>query len=348
LDIKDVFTAGLVKIQAKLKQRFYAEATALAQDLASIFSIGIEDGPLGKPGGAQTTSQEQVSPSKHSANDIRERRKLAKRIIKAVQPQLEIAVRAEADLTKKSGDKMIHDLEALLEACLHSRQPPVSDDIDGVSGQTESKLVNKALEPLTGSGTMDVDLHDEDAPGEEVDDAELYPSGSIAGDAGSILPLDGDVNAEAVDHVKITFPNSGLKSSDTPPDTNGYHPALEHHQPPPPTPPVSNGGAYSASGQDIGNGDHSSFLTDGGKPWYLKNNFDIEGSVIREVQWTGRDVVRGMSEELSEMDDDELKGMGEEMEGVECEAEDIADVAQVEAVPKTKKAKAKKRWRGYR
>src|ERR1700733_2880968 len=97
LDIKNVFTEGLIKIQTKLNNRYYVLATTLAQDLSSVFSIGIEVGPQIKPEIGQVAGQEHISPSKHAAYDIRERRKLAKRIIKAIQPQLELAVRAEAD-----------------------------------------------------------------------------------------------------------------------------------------------------------------------------------------------------------------------------------------------------------
>jgi NuA3 HAT complex component NTO1 len=37
--------------------------------------------------------------------------------------------------------------------------------------------------------------------------------------------------------------------------------------------------------------------------------FDPIGTTIHEERWTGRDVMRGMSEELSELDEDELKDL---------------------------------------
>ncbi|KAL9061560.1 MAG: hypothetical protein Q9162_000092 [Coniocarpon cinnabarinum] len=55
--------------------------------------------------------------------------------------------------------------------------------------------------------------------------------------------------------------------------------------------------------------DALSFLRQGGTPWYLEH-FEPEGLALQEERWTGPEVVRGMSEELSEMDDDELQGLG--------------------------------------
>jgi len=196
---------------------------------------------------------------------------------------------------------------------------------------------------------LDLDVHDEDAPGEEIDEKELCPSLSITGDGASSVANDGDADMDGIDQIKTNYPSNAIKSSDTPPDTNGYQTALEHHQPPPPTPPVSNGGANSTIEQEHTAVDPASFLTDGGKPWYLKNNFEIDGAAVREVQWTGREVVRSMSEELSEMDDDELKGMGEEMDGVQHgEVESVQEMMTLDVPKSVKKHKARKRWRGYK
>jgi len=368
LDIKNVFTEGLIKIQTKLNNRYYVLATTLAQHLSSVFSIGIEVGPQVKPENGQTAGQDHISPSKHAAFDIRERRKLAKRIIKAIQPQLELAVRAEADITKKSADTMVHDLEALLDACLHARLeaapdgmaahvPPDEMVVDStthgdigpndLSGSNGAHLTSEANEH---GDNMDVGLYDEDAPGEEVDDAELFPAISIAAENGSSRPINENSHQESEETAgqsKSRYPGSSLKSSDTPPDTNGYSTALEHQQPPPPTPPISNGGANSTSGQENGGGDSAISLTEGGIPWYLKS-FDPVGTTILEVQWTGRDIVRGMSEELTDIDDDELKGMGADMEGIEDIPEVVIGEGKIETVLRTRKGKAKKRWRGYR
>lgn len=363
-----MFTEGLIEIQTKLDNRYYVLATTLAQDLSSVFSIGIEVGPQIKPESDQTAGQEHISPSKNAAFDIRERRKLAKRIIKAIQPQLELAVRAEADITRKSADTMVHDLEVLLDACLHSRQEAAPDGsaahgapdemiIDnaghggsGPNGLSSSNGTHEISDVNTHGGDMDIDLYDEDAPGEEVDDAELFATTAVTTNSGSSVAANGNANQDAEETAgqsKSRYPGNGIKSSDTPPDTNGYSSTIEHHQPPPLTPPVSSGGANSTSGQENGGGDSIISLTEGGVPWYLKS-FNPIGTTILEVQWTGRDIVRGMSEELTDIDDDELKGMGADMEGIDDVPEEVMAEGKIETVLRARKGKAKKRWRGYR
>jgi NuA3 HAT complex component NTO1 len=363
-----VFTEGFNKIQNKLNNRYHVLATTFVQDLSSVFSIGIEVGPQVKPENSQTAGQEHISPSKHAAFDIRERRKLAKRIIRVIQPQLELAVRAEADITKKSADPMVHYLEALLYACLHTRQEAAPDGMAshaapdemvvdstvhggiGPNGLSTSNGAHETSQANERGDDMDVDLCDEVAPGEEVDEAELFPAISIVAENGLSKPTNGDSHQESEETTgqsKSRYPGNGLKSSDTPPDTNGYSSALEHHQPPPPTPPVSSGGANSTSGQENASGDSATSLTEGGIPWYLKS-FDPVGTTILEVQWTGRDIVRGMSEELTDIDDDELKGMGADMEGIENIPEEVVGEGKIETALRTRKGKAKKRWRGYR
>jgi NuA3 HAT complex component NTO1 len=156
----------------------------------------------------------------------------------------------------------------------------------------------------------------------------------------------GDVEMEDVDQIKSTHVGSAITSSHTPPDSNGYQAAPEHRQPPPPTPPLSNGSAIGAVDLES---DARDFLTDGGKPWYLKSQFEIDGTNVKELQWTGRDIVRSMSEELTDIDDEELKDMGEEMEGIQlAAAEPVLEEKTLEVPKSAKKPKARKRWRGFR
>lgn len=92
-------------------------------------------------------------------------------------------------------------------------------------------------------------------------------------------------------------------------------------------------------------------FANGGIPWYMVP-FDPVGTTIEEERWTGRDMVRGMSEELSDMDEDELSGLVDlGMAGASTqEAADGALHPDASAVTlKRPKAPAKrKRWRGYR
>ena len=120
---------------------------------------------------------------------------------------------------------------------------------------------------------------------------------------------------------------NGVKNASTPPDTNGYVTAPESQPPAPPTPPVSNGG-HAADNTD---------LNTGGVLWYLKD-FQPEGTSIVDPH------ASRMSEELSDMDDEELKVLGGDID--EADGEVVGAVGT--SPSKSKKSKAKKRWRGYR
>lgn len=94
--------------------------------------------------------------------------------------------------------------------------------------------------------------------------------------------------------------HEGVKPAPTPPDTNGYMSVTQSSmQPSPLTPPQSNGSL--SHGTD-------NVLTEGGVPWYLKP-FEIEGTSAVEEQWAGRDAVRSLSEELTDMDEEELNDL---------------------------------------
>lgn len=84
-------------------------------------------------------------------------------------------------------------------------------------------------------------------------------------------------------------------------------------------------------------------LAKGGIAWYLER-FDPHGTTVYEETWSGRDVLRGMSEELSELDDETMKGLAdEEMQDADNAA---ADAQTLKVIPPAKKKAAprRKRW----
>lgn len=91
-----------------------------------------------------------------------------------------------------------------------------------------------------------------------------------------------------------------VKSAPTPPDMNGdIRVSHKPREAAPLTPPGSNGSLGRAT---------QNALTEGGIPWYLKN-FEPEGTTAIEEQWAGRAAVRSLSEELTDMDDEELNDL---------------------------------------
>jgi hypothetical protein len=173
---------------------------------------------------------------------------------------------------------------------------------------------------------MDID-EDEDAPGEIDDD---------------ILPT--ITNGDSSESTKGGYHTNGVKSSDTPPDSTGYVGAPE--QPPPPTPPMSNGGSLVSNGHD-GTTESTPSVSEGGIPTYIKNTFDPIGTTVLESKWAGREAA--MSEDLSEIGDEELHDMSVGMEGLEgTSIEDIMRQEKAEAAAQAaKKSKAKKRRRNW-
>lgn len=91
-------------------------------------------------------------------------------------------------------------------------------------------------------------------------------------------------------------------------------------------------------------------FANGGIPWYMIP-FDPVGTTIEEERWTGRDLVRGMSEELSDMDEEELSGLVD-MGVAEVPSEPVDGrlhpQADTEASKRRKAAAKRKRRRGYR
>ena len=110
----------------------------------------------------------------------------------------------------------------------------------------------------------------------------------------SVADVDKDDGAEAP-----PLPE-GVKPTDTPPIDGAYAPVAQHpEQTDPLTPPQSNG--------SLGRG-AADALNDGGVPWYMKG-FSLEGTTAIEEQWAGRDAVRSLSEDLTDMDEEELNGL---------------------------------------
>lgn len=83
-------------------------------------------------------------------------------------------------------------------------------------------------------------------------------------------------------------------------------------------------------------------LGNGGVPWYFET-FDVHGTTVYEERYTGREVLRDLSEELSELDDDELDGLAD---SDPVRPADTSD-SNVAAIKKAVAPKRQKRPRGW-
>lgn len=255
MDGKGTFAAGLSCIRKRLEERFYPSVASFSADLASLFTseIGVESA------GDTAELQEQIAGRASGLSiEQREKRKLAKRIIKAIQPALEDAIRKESELNRKPFEKELKELDVILDHSVMSRR----DSID-VEGDTE----------------MDIAQPDAMEGVEETGDASEAPAESQLADG--IAP-DQEVPAE---------------------EGNGEEPAAEEG-----IKPNINTTYNRHPTPELTEEDQQLPLARGGIQWYMQP-FDPVGTTIHEERWTGRDVMRGMSEELSELDEDELQDL---------------------------------------
>lgn len=239
----------MFSIRERLKQRFYPSVAAFSSDLASLFTseIGV------KPAGDTAELQARISGRAPELSlEQREKRKLAKRIIKVIQPPLEDAIRKESELNRKPFEKELKELDVILDHSVMSRSG------DSVEPEGESELPR---DPDAMEGVEETGLTTEAQPEAEHVPDQAQPDGSGT---------------------------DGLQSTEDP----ATKPLTYYRHPTP---------ILTEQDQQLP-------LAQGGIQWYMQP-FDPVGTTIHEERWTGRDVMRGMSEELSDMDEEELEGL---------------------------------------
>ena len=274
---KGLYRPGLVDLQLRNQAGHYTSVTAFSAEFVQIFTATL--------GSDAVTFGEIVQQVTGRAEDMpqeqRDRRAQARRVLKGIQPQLEDALRKEAELT---GRPFAQQMKELDEALLSRRGSLVESLID-------APVVDTTV--ITVNGVAD----DGDVEMQDVDGDTLKNGHTGVGEA----------DEDVVESVENNLQPKGGPAANTPPaSTNGVrHDNGVTHEPlngddahnEPPTPPLS------LQGQ----GPNSIGL--GGIPWYVEQ-FDPVGTSIYEERWTGQQVLRDMSEPLSEMDEDELQGLG--------------------------------------
>ncbi|KAI1823570.1 hypothetical protein F4861DRAFT_314615 [Xylaria intraflava] len=359
---KNNYYDNLLSLSARVDQRYYTTTLALAHDLCDIIHTGINAQPDRTIETPQTPAPGLPNPPKNGVFDYRDRKKNGKKILKAVQPQLEMALRLESEANHRQFESLKQELEDMIEASLEYR-PEVAAIGGGGGGGGEGEQSQDVImvdssaavvdvsgldhqSILTGDADRDIAMVDADNQATSVD-------GNIEVDTSAINM---DMRAEGAQAIAdvIPPPNSQVmptkpdeagtndeQSINTPPGTNGYISVPPVSQPAPPTPPQSNG---SLGRQPMDP------LTDGGILWYIQE-FEPDGTSAVQEPWTAKEVIRSLSEELTEIDDDELKGLGVEIsESITASPADttpIIDGAN-HAAPTKKPARPRKRKTTYR
>lgn len=306
-----------------MEERSYTSVSVFSAELASVFTseIGVQ------PAGDTAELQMQISGRAPELSlEQREKRKLAKRIIKAIQPALEDAIKKESELNRKPFEEELKELDQIFEDSVRSRRNSAAD-LTEVTGAAETGIEAIGEAEAPNGAAKETEGGDEPTakqePHEESQAAALPDTDGdhAMTDADTARPPESRAEPQAQDAsatsiatpeaakepekettdvpsatVKDTTEDEAPVNGDAKQHTNASpQPAAQAPEPQkgPPKPPLSS------------QADQKLPLAQGGIQWYMEP-FDPVGTTIHEERWTGRDVMRGMSEELSELDEDDL------------------------------------------
>jgi NuA3 HAT complex component NTO1 len=294
--------------------------------MAAVFSAGVDFATITNVQDAEN----QLSGVAHSSltSEQKEKKKLAKRIIKVIKPLYEDALRKESDLAGRPFERIL-DLETLLDQNLARRRLNSTSGDGSVQPTTE----------IDGFGTIDRDIaEDEDAAGEEVTERTKENDHIHLAPTPDDNPADHHgVQDEAADEAAIAaqLSQDSIHASAI---NHGHNEAME----------IDNEGT---SGVDVApltpprsEKDLLAQVANGGIPWYM-DSFDILGTTIHDEVWS-QEIGRALSEDLSELDDDELNGLADSddvspTDGTALET-NVSD--QLDAQRKAKQRKRRNRW----
>lgn len=328
-------------MEQKLRSRVYTSVATFSSELGAVFRsvAGVDLGG--------NTIEPQNNPTENATcDDIltanqREGKKLAKRILRAIQQPLQEARYKEAELSGKPFETQLRGWDTSSQ---NKGNVPVnllsSHEDDGSESKTgeetaiweaptfsdvDTSNVPRGVYGLRGTGNTPSPSGDaicRMAEGRAYSEAEIPVKDSSVASFPNPTATDhfATKNDEIpdqriMDGAMLQLYNEMLRGNTR---TSPMKPAD------PLTPPHSEKALLAAT-------------VHGGIPWYLEP-FDPVGTTVHEERWTGREVMRAMTEELSEIDEAEMKGlqnaMDESAEGIGAGPEGISPV---------KKATAKKR-----
>ena len=344
LDGKGVFHEGFSGLRNKLSMRYYTTVAAFSTDFGAVMNsvLGLTHAD------DLTDVQTQINGEAVVGDlppDYKAKKALANRIVKAVKGPLEDAVRKESELCRKPFEKELRELDLLLENSILSRrdsmlESPATEETAETTGQG-CLAEGKILSGLDANDTLReniISYGSEYAGNMDIDPAIKNASHrthrtleTVENETGP-TPSEEAVHRPTPDSIPSTKSHKLNEAQQRPASQQG---SKEGHTIEPPTPPMSSGGEFQ-------------LLLQGGIPWYMEP-FDPSGTTIEEERWTGRE---GMSEDLSDMDEEELSGLVgvDDVEGHRTSANSASQL-QAKSVAKTSKTttgRSRKKWRGFR
>ncbi|KAF2209661.1 hypothetical protein CERZMDRAFT_46510 [Cercospora zeae-maydis SCOH1-5] len=299
------FRTGFELLAQRLRDRYYTSVSDFSRDLSKIFAealaaVGSSEEPTEADIEAIHNQLNEVKPGSaaHMAltQEQKDLKRLAKRIVKAVKEPLEAAMKKEAELRGLELEEQLRKLDSM---GIFASATSKSGDADG-----EDEFQTPHTHRRTGSdisvvaGAEEPDNIDADMPDAEAVDTEIDPK--LAKE--SMIPFANDSHTPASKAGSHTSSNVNL-SNKTRSDkltTEPLSPPISRSSSRPSGAPASANDEFSHT-----NGENHDVFAQGGVPWYLEP-FDPVGTTIHEERYTGREVLRAMSEELSDMDEDTL------------------------------------------
>jgi NuA3 HAT complex component NTO1 len=273
----------------KLRERYYTSVSEFSQALSLVISERMDS--AANKDVADTSAADinaisshlnEVKPgtAEHMAltQEQKDIKRLAKRILKAVKEPLEDAFRKEAELKGLERDEVMKRLDAL----------PIFAATKALELEGDPSPVKKggkhrrAASDISAAAGASPDNEDEEMP-------------------------DADADLGVRINGKKSTPTSEAPGSRAS-SRHGKNASLSKpaSAPEPLSPPTSTSSSSAATSAASGVGqDAADVFAHGGVPWYLEQ-FDPIGTTVHEERYTGREVLRGMSEELSDMDEDTL------------------------------------------
>lgn len=296
-----VFRAGTDELAHRLRERYYTSVSDFSRDLSQVFISKLAEGDnMDATSSADINTIHQklhevpAGTAEHHAlsHDQKELKKLAKRIVKAVKELTEGAVKKEAELRGLQHDETMRKIEslALFSADVtKSIEPDAEDGRDISKRESTSNASAVAGASPDGRDGGDVEMHDADGSGQDiVPDVE-----NASKPTDNPTPASKAASCTSSTHSHTTKTNNSSKPTE------------------PLSPPISTDSMQrpsTANGNGNGHNGESDPFTNGGVAWYLAP-FDPMGTTVHEERYTGREVMRDMSEELSDMDEDTLMGL---------------------------------------
>jgi NuA3 HAT complex component NTO1 len=305
------FRKGLDHMQTKLEQRQYLSVSAFATDLGAVFhdavySSSAEDEVPVKSGNELNSSElraKQIATQKDKT--VR-----AKRIIKSILREAQDAAAKECELGPKSADEERALVHTILDSCMrpgpNSTDYSVAEEGHESDGEGEAGLV---LRPIANNRQAPSDgvAHDKapqdvemavDEISDEMIQGEIrdgLPNGTLDAAASSVpaetamtLHVPNGDHANICANEQLELESNGMSGLPALSNSGSTIPSTTH-----PDPPTPHGDKDAA---------------EGGVPWYLEG-FEPAGTTVLDEAWPGREALRGISEELSELDDEALNDL---------------------------------------